>query len=297
MKDQVLDLLPEYAAGSLVPADRARAAEHLAGCPACRAELASWQALARAAAPADPPPPGPELVRAALLRSALTGPSPASRRRPRFVLAVLLAEARLVRMSVLVASALVMAFGAALAALPTVPSGRPGDVLTLVAPIVAALGIAGVCGPRRDPVFELTATTPTPPRLLLLARVVLVFGYDLALALAATGLLTLAGAEPAGMAELIGAWLGPMALLSALTLFLAAWIGPEVAMGAALVVWALRVLADSVLTSAGGVFELIRLAWSTGPVTILVVCALTAAAVIVAGRGEPVRRLRATHPA
>jgi putative zinc finger protein len=293
------DLLPEYAAGSLGPADRRRVEEHVAGCADCRADLASWRVLARAANQvdaADAAPPGPEVVRDALLRSALTGPPPAARIGVRFVLALLRAEARLVRASVLVASALVMAFGAALAAAVPSTSGGPGSVLMLVAPIVAALGIASVYGPQRDPVYELTAAAPTPPRLVLLARVVLVFAYDLVLALATSGLLMLAGSHSVGMVELVLAWLGPMALLSALSLFVAVWTGPEVAVGAALAVWALRVLADSVFAGTGGPFQLVRVVWSTGPVTMLVVCGLTVAAVIVAGRGEPARRLRATHP-
>ena len=58
------DLLPEYAAGALSETRRAEVAEHLARCAGCRAELAAWEAMANLAVE----PPGPEIVRRALLR-------------------------------------------------------------------------------------------------------------------------------------------------------------------------------------------------------------------------------------
>ena len=62
-------------------------------------------------------------------------------------------------------------------------------MLALVAPIVAAAGVAGTHRSRRDPAAELVAATPTSGRLLLLVRLTLVFGFDLALALAASAVL------------------------------------------------------------------------------------------------------------
>ncbi|MDY7089302.1 MAG: zf-HC2 domain-containing protein, partial [Actinomycetota bacterium] len=127
MKDQI----PAYAAGTLDPAESARVGEHLAGCPACRAELASWQSIAAAAAPPPVTPPDPSrLVRAVLTRSAtqpVTAPPP---HRLRFLAALMVAEARLIRPAVPIASALVMALGVAVVLLQPV-SGPPGLVLSL----------------------------------------------------------------------------------------------------------------------------------------------------------------------
>ncbi len=49
MHDPILAHLPAYAAGTLGATARATVDAHLAGCPACRLELAEWQALAAAA--------------------------------------------------------------------------------------------------------------------------------------------------------------------------------------------------------------------------------------------------------
>jgi hypothetical protein len=176
------------------------------------------------------------------------------------------------------------------------PHGYAGQVLALVAPVVAALGIAGVYGPRRDPAFEVVAATPTAPALILLARIALVFAYDLVLALAASAVLAVLGGDVGGMFALVDAWLGPMALLSALSLALAVRLGADVAAGVAVVLWSLRVLADGLLAGNGWAFDAVRLVWSTNAGTVLAAAALTALAVFLAGRGEPIRRHSATHP-
>jgi hypothetical protein len=282
----------EYVTGALTPEESAEREAHLAECAECRADVAAWQALAGGTEAA---PPGPELVHRVLLRSALDGPPPPTRRPAWFSLALLRAEARLVRPAVPIASALVMALGVALAA--TTPEGLAGSVLALVAPVVAALGIAGLYAPRRDPAFEVVAATPTAGGLILLTRIALVFGYDLLLALAASGVLAALGGDPGGVFALVDAWLGPMALLSALSLVLAVWIGADVAAGVAVVLWSLRVLAGGLFHDAGWALYAVRLVWSTNAGTVLAATVLTALAVVLAGRGEPIRRHRATHPA
>lgn len=290
------DLLAEYAAGTLDPARRAEVDVHLAGCAGCRAELSGWTGLATAAAvPGADAPAGPDLVYRVMLRSALAEPGTVVRRRSWLPPALVLAEARLVRISVLVASALVMALGTALAVAQTAADGWAGGILALVAPVVAAVGVSGVHGPQRDPAFEVVAATPTSPRLILLIRVALVFGYDLALALAASVGVAMAGAEAPGLRTLIVAWLGPMALLSALCLVLVVWVGPDVAIGAALLLWSLRILAAGVFAEVTALAEFVELAWSTNLATGLVTVGLVVVAVILAGSGEPVRRSRATH--
>ena len=289
------DNLLEYAIGALDPAGRAEVEAHLTGCPQCRAEVAAWRALGELGP--DPAPPGPELVHRVLLRSALGEPPPATRRPAWFSVALLRAEARLVRPAVPIASALVMALGVAFAATPPATAeGWAGHILALIAPVVAALGIAGLSGPRRDPAFEVVAAAPTAPALILLTRIALVFGYDLLLALAASGVLAALGGDPGGLFALVDAWLGPMALLSALSLVLAVWLGADAAAGVAVVLWSLRVLADGQLGDTGWVLGAVRLVWSTNAGTVLAAAALTAFAVFLAGRGEPIRRHRATHP-
>jgi hypothetical protein len=235
------------------------------------------------------------MVSSALSGAGLAATPPgggSARRRYRFSAALLVAQARLLRAPVLVASALVMALGVLLAVLA---GGLAGDVLALVAPVVAAVGISGLYGPQRDPAFEVVAAAPTSQRLILLIRIALVFGYDLALALAASAVMAAVVGDTGGLWTLVVAWLGPMALLSALCLVLTVWVGPDVAIGAALTLWSLRVLAGSVFAQVTGLVEVVRALWSTSLATGLVTVALVLLAVLLVGRGEPVRHSRATY--
>jgi anti-sigma factor RsiW len=307
------ELLPGYAAGSLADADRDRVRAHLAGCARCRADLAAWRAIAAAAPSADQRAPEPvQLVRTVLTRSALgerpSEPGPGSRplRHLRYLAALVLAEARLIRLAVPVASALVMALGVTFVLIRAATeepgtSTAAGDLLALVAPIVAAAGVAGAYRSRHDPAAELVAATPTSGRFLLLVRLTLVFGYDLVLALAASAVLAVTAADTTSLDMLIGAWLGPMALLSSLSLLVAVRFGPDVALGTAVGLWALRVFADGVVEHDGWPTRLIVEVWSTNAVVLGMSVALAIAAVVAAGRsgpfaGEPNQRRRATHP-
>jgi hypothetical protein len=307
------EMLPAYAAGSLRGADRDRVRAHLADCARCRADLAAWRAIADAAAatPDDAAPDAAGTVRAVLTRSAIERPADPPNggpwaRRLRYAAELIVAEVRLIRWAVPVASALVMALGVAVVLVQEAAVARPETgadvVLALVAPVVAAAGVAGTYRSRRDPAAELVAATPTAGPLLLLVRLALVFGYDLVLAVAASAALTAAGARGAGsLHALIAAWLGPMALLSSVSLLVAVRFGPDVGLGAATGLWAVRVLADGVFAGDNGPARFIVDAWSTNAGVLAVSAALGIAAVVMAGHlgpygGEPHGGWRATHP-
>jgi hypothetical protein len=285
------EFLPEYAAGTLPPARHDEVARHLTGCAGCRAELDAWQALAGPAVE----PPGPDIVRHALLRGVLDPAASPVAAAPRWglPLALLRAQARLVQTSLWIASALVMALAVAIAYRSA--AGSAGPVLGLVTPIVAALCVIGACGPDRDPAFEVCAASLTGPRLVLLARVVLVFGYDLALALAGSSLLWLLGLRAEGLTGLVAAWFGPTALLSALALLAAVVVGAELAAGAATALWLLRLAAGGWFGTTIGWLEPVRLLWTTNPGTVTAAVVLLAAAGLLAGRAEPNHRHRATY--
>jgi hypothetical protein len=313
------DVLPGYAAGSLDDADRRRVAARLATCARCRTELAAWQAIATATGGPDAgeqarPPDAAATVHAVLTRSALTdgAGTPGGRRPHRLahLAALVVAEARLVRPAVPIASALVLALGVAvvIAGAPSgADAGTPAAVmLSLVAPVVAAVGVAGLYRSAwHDPAAELVAATPTSGRLLLLVRLALVLGYDLALALAASATLAVTTAGTATAARLdvlVAAWLGPMALLAALSLLVAVRLGPDVALGTCLGLWALRVLALGEVAGDGWAARLVVVAWSTNAAVLGVSAAIGVFAVVAAGRsgpfaGEPPAGWRATHPA
>jgi hypothetical protein len=280
--------LAEYASGALAAPERNVVETHLIACPSCRTALLGWTAVAAAtAAPVGAPPSPASVVGAVLTRAALAPPAPPVRKRGiRFAAQLLRAELRLVRPSVWLASMLVMACAVAAVAVGDRSAGA--TVLSLAAPLVAIAGVAGVYGPQRDPAFEALAITATSPRLVLLARVTLIFGYDLALAVAASAVLQLA-APQVGLVDLVVAWLGPMTLLSALSLVLAMWIGPNVSVAVATALWLLRVATVSVPElSEGWLAARMQQIWATSPGTVAVTLALLAAAVALSRRrGRP----------
>jgi hypothetical protein len=206
----------------------------------------------------------------AMLRRAAANPEPVAPRHPvRFAISLLLAQTRLIRLSVWTASVLVMAFGVVLAR----TGGTAGTVLASIAPFVTAAGIAAVCGPEP----EVAAATITPPRLVLLARVTLVFGYDLILALLASVLI----ATPA-LPAVIGSWLGPMALLSALCLLLSVAAGTTVAVTACVGLWLAHLLGPGLAGTAHWltpVADALTWLWATNLLTGLLAMALFATAV------------------
>ncbi|GGO71789.1 hypothetical protein [Nonomuraea cavernae] len=208
---------------------------------------------------------------------------------PRRAWQLLVMEARLLHPGVWAASFLVMAVCAGFAAMRVVV---PEVVLGLSVPLVAGTGVAGLYGPERDRAFEVVAVTPTSPRVVLLARVTLVFGYDLVLALLVSGVLAVAGGSPGGVAGLVTAWLGPMALLAAVALLLSVCWRPGGAIGVALAAWCVPALAE--VTDAP-VPDGYRVLWQSGPWTIALAVALAGTAVALAGRVELLRRAGATH--
>ncbi len=322
------DLLPAYAAGTLGGQERRALEEHLTACPECREALALWRDIGAAvtAEAVALPAPSPALVDGALAKARRQRPgavahAEARRQRPGAVAhawvrrqrpgAVAHAEARrqrpgavahawallraqvpLVRGEIWPASALVMGLGYVVSLI----AGRSdaGGVIQALAPLVAAGGLAMIYGPENDPSLELTLATPTSPRQVLLARLALVFGYNLLLALAASaGLLALV--PPHLLGGIILGWLGPMAFLSALALVLSLCIGTGNAVSVAFMLWLARGLAGNLYaTDPGGLeatFGSAALAylraWQSPALLFGLAAALVAAAVWLAGRQEP----------
>jgi hypothetical protein len=108
----------------------------------------------------------------------------------------------------------VVATGAVLLAgvLATVETGTP--FVALVAPALAAAGIAYAYGPGIDPAWELSCSVAVSDRLVLLVRALAVFGLNATLGLAASA------ASGAAAAVTLG-WLLPMTAVCALALAVA----------------------------------------------------------------------------
>lgn len=233
---EIQDRLPFYAAGTLDGEERATVALHLASCPACREELALWSVIGGQVLTEDRalPAPSPAVLTGVLRQAEAERSRPSALAR---LWQLLRAQMPLLRREIWIASAFVMVMGLLLSL--TAPIGGP-SILTVVAPLVAAAGVAMIYGPENDPALELALATPTSPRQVLLARLVLVFGYDLALALGASVMLAAVGGPTYGLGALVLSWLAPMTFLSALALALSLWMGAGNAASIAFLMWAAR---------------------------------------------------------
>jgi hypothetical protein len=133
---------------------------------------------------------------------------------------ILRSQMRLVHPVSWVASALVIALGAVVTLALYHPSQSGAELpLVILAPIVAACGVAFLYGIDTDPALELQLATPVSPRLILLARLTLLFGFNLLITLACSIGLTLVESN-ISLIPLIAAWLTPMTFLSALAFLL-----------------------------------------------------------------------------
>lgn len=221
--NHVSDLLPFYVNQTLDLAERQRVAAHLQTCATCREELAFWtltaDVVAEACHEAEPVTAQPAVRRSHSLRRAWS---------------LVSAQALLVRWQVGLASAVVLLFG--LIALLT---SRGSASLALgavhwVAPLATAVAVALVYAPEEQGVGELLYVMPTSPRLVLLARLALIYSANgLLIAL----LTLLLGARGALFSLLLGHWLAPMALLSSLALMLAILVNASVGAVTAAMIW------------------------------------------------------------
>ncbi len=257
-------------------AGAAAVSRHLESCASCgsvagdwlrlREALSSWSGSLPAPRPLAVPPPAARPTVTACARHAMM---------------VVAAQVPVVRRQVWAATALVAGVGCLVVALAGVVAGT---VLALTAPVTAALGLAIIYGPDSDPCAEISLSCPVPPRTVLLARLVVVAGYDLAVGFAATLLLAGTGSG-GGVWSLVTMWLGPLLAMSALSVLLSVFFRPWVGIVAALFLWTLRVVIISpahpaVIAVATGWL------WSTTPATAAVATAAVAAAIFSVGRRE-----------
>ena len=130
-----------------------------------------------------------------------------------------------------IASAVVLIAGAGF----TLSTGQPW--VALLAPAVAAAGIAYAYGPGIDPAWELSQSMAVSDRMVLLVRALAVFGLNAALGLAASA------ASGAAAAVTFG-WLVPMTAVCALALAAATVTrSPGVGVAAGWAGWIIAILA------------------------------------------------------
>ncbi|MEV0982235.1 hypothetical protein [Streptomyces sp. NPDC049915] len=227
-----------------VPAEEDR--RHLDGCTGCRARFADWRALgvtvrkaesAEATVPSFDTLLAPALSGAAATASPQASPAPARSPAP-WRLAWQLARTEAALLPRLWAPLSAMGLLVAAAVTPLLDAGRLGPRL-FGAACVALIVLAGlvVASPRRDPRGELMFTLQVPPGTVFLARMVVVIGADLALAVVCSALIGGPGWWP-----VVAGWLGEALLASSLALALSVRIAPAAGAAAGAGLWALGVL-------------------------------------------------------
>lgn len=131
------------------------------------------------------------------------------------------AQLRVVGWVTWAASLLVVALGMVVTlilSVSTSPDAQTNALLpfTVLAPLVTALGVAFLYGEDSDPALELALAAPISPRVVLLARLAVLFAFNLSVALIGSAMLVITDTGDVSLSALILSWLAPMTFLSAL---------------------------------------------------------------------------------
>ncbi len=208
-------------------------------------------------------------------------PGPAERTAARLLRSPGLARALLTTPSLLlpwlIASTAILAVGA----LAQAGAGQP--LVWLIAPAVAAVGIAYAYGPGVDPAWELSCSCAVSDRMVLLTRAVAVFAVNAVLGLAASAA-TIGTTASAHAAQLTFAWLIPMTAICALALAVAAAARSANAGAAAgVAAWIIVVLAQSAASTTPGTPEARLSDAVTDPALYLPYLAIAACCAVIVG--------------
>ena len=177
----------------------------------------------------------------------------------------------------LIATTAILAVGA----LTQAGAGQP--LVWLIAPAVAAVGIAYAYGPGVDPAWELSCSCAVSDRMVLLTRAVTVFAVNAVLGLAASAA-TIGTTASAHAAQLTFAWLIPMTAICALALAVAvAARSAQVGAGAGVAAWIIVVLAESAASTTPGTSEAHLSAAVTDPSLYLPYLAIAACCAVIVG--------------
>jgi hypothetical protein len=250
-------------------------AAHVRACADCELVAAGWSAVHGGLAMWSAGLPEPE---------PLSLPAPHRidlRTRVRQAVAVVLAQVTVVRQQVWAATALVVGVGCLILIVSREPAG---PLFALFAPMGAACGMALIYGRDVDPAYEISRASPVSIRTVLVARLLVVTAYDIAVAFLGT-VVVASVQDAAGLWSLLLTWLGPLLLLSALSVLLSVLFRPWLGIAVSLLLWALRVAtlspAHATVLAVG-----VRWMWTTSPVVLVTALAVTALAVLAVGGRE-----------
>lgn len=225
---EIISLLPFYAAGTLTDTDRKLVAQHLSECATCREEYGLWQDVSSEIQAANDP------LLVPVLRSLPLKMGKPSRLWKTWY--ILCSQRFLIRKDVWISSALVMMMGVIIALI-----FENVDVIYILAPFLSAAGIAYIYGMQNDPALELTLSTPVSPHQILMARLSLVFGYNILLTFMASLLVLIFTGQLVHFSWVVLLdWIAPMAFLSSLALFCSLLWGSMNAVAFAYSLWIVK---------------------------------------------------------
>jgi hypothetical protein len=297
-RGHVAPLFPAYINNTLDEQDREIVRSHLDHCERCRRDLESWKVLAELTqAWQDPhvvPLPSPDLLDGVWAkldsrptRLARAGLAARSLYRWGASWAVLAkSQVRLVPHGIWVACTLATLICLAPLLWPataTAPdlSLHIAIIQGFLTPVVAALSLAFLYGPETDAGLEIALSTPVSPRKILLSRLLVALSYNFVLAFGVTVLaVALHGGD---IALLLSFWVGPMLLLSGLSLAVSVGVGTVAATTMAGGLWLLHLFVSSVSALPApvpGDQTPLAALWQTTPTTIFIACLLFLAALV-----------------
>lgn len=145
---------------------------------------------------------------------------------------VLKRQVPIIHLSIWLTAPLVIFFGGGLAFYDIIILHTVGIAsnwsLPLFTTVSATAGAAFIYGQENDAGFEITLSTPTSIRIVMLCRTFLVVSYNVLLAAIASTVIAVA--HGGGLWQTIQMWLGPMLLLSTFTLALSMLLGSWVSL-------------------------------------------------------------------
>jgi hypothetical protein len=156
-------------------------------------------------------------------------------------------------------------------------------ILALITTVSAAVGVAFIYGVDNDAAIELTLSTPTSIRIVMLSRLVLVVGYNFIVAACASTCMALL--SRGSVWDIMQLWLGPMLLFSSMTLALSLLLGSWFA----IIVTFMLEVTQTILSSFTRHVSVLRITpppdiWQTTPTMVFLALLIIAFAVIYAPR-------------
>ncbi|MEL6308969.1 MAG: hypothetical protein AAFQ52_12570 [Chloroflexota bacterium] len=169
-----------------------------------------------------------------------------------YPIAVLRSQVRIIQHEIWTASALTLLIGVVI----TFAAPNPSLLsLSILAPIVAAVGIGMLYDNTTQAMLDVEETSRASAPLLLLARLTLVFGFDLCLSLLGSIILVIFG-DGISLSALVMSWLAPMTFLSGLAFFISIFLRDTLlASSTSLVLWVIHV----VIQGEDNIPELLRI--------------------------------------